>query len=326
MGSPWAISVLLCAVLLFAPVSRPAAAADEPAGKRAALVNGALITGQAFENEVQRLKRRDLKDQNPASAVNRKQVLENLIVRELLYQEALRLGFKAPAGAVAAKLDELGGRFSDPKAMKSTLDGMGLSSSALETQLERGLVVERYLEETFSRETKVSDAEVLNYYEDHPDQFKDPLRLRLSHILIKTDPAWDPSRKEQAHVRISLLAKRLSEGEDFAALAREASDCQSAPKGGDLGYFLPGQLAKKMEHEARLLKPGEVSEVVEDSYGLHLLKLTELRQTGVLPLEQVQGKIRARLKEEKTLKALAPVVKRIRAEAKVELLLNENEK
>ena len=260
-----------------------------------------------------------------AGATTRTQVLESLIVRELLYREALRLGIRVPAAEVAAKLAQLTDRLSGGAALEKALGGMGLSAGLLEAQLEQGLVIEKFLERDFSAGAAVSDDEVALYYQDHQDEFQQPLRFRLSHILVKVDPAASPDQKTEGRARIESLRKRLAAGEEFAALARKGSDCGSAKRGGDLGYFLPGKLSRKMEDEARALKPGGVSGIVEDRFGLHLLKLTELRPAAVLPLDEVKVKIRAKLREEKELKALAPFVKRLRAAAKVELLLNEND-
>ena len=312
------------AFTLVVPVWQAGAAAPPPAGGRAALVNGTLITAEAFANELKRVERGNLRAKRPA-VVNKRQVLENLIVRELLYQEAQRLGFQASADEVAAKLAQLNARFSAGNALESILDSMGLSPDQLETQLQHGLVIEKYLEGRLVKGTPPSDDEEAFYYQDHPDQFREPLLLRLSHILVRVEPDWDQARKELGRRKIAALARRLSAGEDFATLAAEASDCYSAKNGGDLGYFLPGELSRRMEDEARNLKTGEVSGVVEDRYGLHLLKVTELRPAALPPLEKVRGRIRDRLKEEQEQQALGPLVKRLRAAAKVELLVNESE-
>jgi len=322
----WSLSVavFLCTAFTCAlPVCRAAGAADPDSGRRAATVNGALISGEAFDQELKRVERMNLRSKVAAGPVSRKQVLENLIVRELLYQDALRQGIRVSADEVEAKLVELNGRLSGDAALERALDSMGLSPEALGVQLERGMVVEKYLEENFAKAAAVSGAEVGAYYQEHQDQYREPLRLRLSHILVKSDPAWDAAGKEQARLKILALQRRISGGEEFAALAREASDCYSAKSGGDLGYFLAGQLGKTVEEAARGLKVGEVSGVVEDRYGLHLLKLTELRPAAALPLERVRGKILAQLKKEKELAALAPVLRRLRAAAKIEILLNE---
>ena len=325
MRLSWSLCLMLYAAFLCAiPARRAGAATEPPAGGRAALVNGALITAGAYDAELKRVERMNLRAKRTGGA-NKKQVLENLIVRELLYQEAQRLGVKVSAGEVAAKLAQLSGKLPEGSALESTLDSMGLSSEALETQLEHGMVVEKFLAGRLSKGGTVSDDELAFYYQDHPDQFREPMRLRLSHILVRIDPAWDEARKEQGRNRLLALSQRLTRGEDFAALAREGSDCYSAKSGGDLGYFQAGQLSKKMEDEARALKAGEVSGIVEDRYGLHLLKVTELRPAALLPLDKVRDRARALIKAEKELQALEPLVKRLRAAARVELLLNENE-
>jgi peptidyl-prolyl cis-trans isomerase C len=307
-----------------APGPALAATGGAAAARRAALVNGVAISAESFEHEVQRLERRSHASRQP-TAVNRKQVLENLIVRELVYQEARKAGVQLAPGEVAAKLAQLKTRLADSSGLESTLGSMGLSVDSLEAQLAQGLVIEKYLEGIDPKGAGVSDQEVEHYYQDHPDEFREPLRFRLSHILVRVEAFWDDAAKERARLKMAQLEQGVRSGRQFAAVAREASECYSAKSGGDLGYFLPGQLGRMLEDAARELKPGEVSPVVEDRFGLHLLQVTELRPAGVAPLEQVRGKLRSQLRQEKLLKALTPVVKRLRAEAKVELLLNENE-
>jgi parvulin-like peptidyl-prolyl isomerase len=310
---------------LAATLAAPRAGASEPAtAGLAARVNGESISVRDFENELRRLERLGLRGKRPA-AVNRKQVLENLIVRELLYQQAKRSGIRVAPEEVAAKFTELNATLSGRAELEQSLDSAGLNRDDLGRQLERGLVLERFLEREI-RVDAITEAEVSRHYREHPDQFQTPFELQLSHILINFDRSWSAERHGEAHARIGQLSARLARGEDFATLAREASQCSSAAGGGDLGWYRTGQLSRRLEDQARLLKVGEVSGVVEDRFGLHLLKLTGLRPAALLPLEQVDAKIRTQLKEEKRLKALAPVVKRLRAEAKVELLLNPDEK
>ena len=316
----------ICAVLLCArPILASEAAGAVPPPGRAALVNGSPITAQCFENEVRRQERLSLRGKKPAR-VGRKQVLEILIVRELLYQEALKQGVRVPADEVGLQLAQLSERLPGDAGLQGALDQMGLDPGALEEQLKRGLTIQKYLIGNLSRGARVSEAEIASFYREHREEYRQPLRLRLSHILVKADPSWGAEKLLDARGKLDDLKIRLSGGEDFAALAREASDCYSALNGGDLGYFQAGQLSKKLEDAALALKPGQVSGLVEDRYGLHLLKLTELRPEALLPLEKVRNQIRDTLLE-KALppKDLAPLVRKLRAAAKVEILLNENE-
>jgi parvulin-like peptidyl-prolyl isomerase len=62
--------------------------------------------------------------------------------------------------------------------------------------------------------------------------------------------------------------------EDFAAVAREYSDCPSGRQGGDLGMFGRGQMVAEFETAAFGLEIGETSDVVETDFGYHLIRRT----------------------------------------------------
>jgi len=71
---------------------------------------------------------------------------------------------------------------------------------------------------------------------------------------------------------ISGYESRIKNGEQLKDLARSESDCSSARKEGDLGFFGRGDMQKEFEEAAFRLKPGEVSGVVETASGLHLIQ------------------------------------------------------
>lgn len=65
---------------------------------------------------------------------------------------------------------------------------------------------------------------------------------------------------------------RIRAGTALGELAMTESDCSSARKMGDLGFFGKGDMQKEFEDAAFKLKPGEVSHVVETASGLHLIE------------------------------------------------------
>lgn len=86
--------------------------------------------------------------------------------------------------------------------------------------------------------------------------------VRASHILVDDEnQAW-------------AIKTRITEGEDFAKLAKEYSKCPSKDKGGDLGYFNRGQMVPEFENAAFSTPIGEVSDPVKTRYGWHLIKVT----------------------------------------------------
>jgi parvulin-like peptidyl-prolyl isomerase len=80
--------------------------------------------------------------------------------------------------------------------------------------------------------------------------------------------------KDEALAQINDLARQISEGADFAALAREHSDCPSGRSGGDLGQFGRGQMVKPFEDTAFGMEVGQTSDVVETEFGYHLIQRT----------------------------------------------------
>ena len=87
-------------------------------------------------------------------------------------------------------------------------------------------------------------------------------------------------------------------GADFAKEAKEISQDMTKEKGGDLGWFKPGEMVPAFESAAFGLQPGEMSDIVESPFGLHLIKVEERREGGQQPIEEVREEIVAILAEE----------------------------
>ncbi|KAK9364958.1 hypothetical protein V1509DRAFT_634739 [Lipomyces kononenkoae] len=109
-------------------------------------------------------------------------------------------------------------------------------------------------------------------------------KIRCSHLLIKHSGSRRPSSwkekyitrsEEEAFSILSALESRIRNGETtLAELALTESDCGSARKGGDLGYFGKGEMQKEFEDAAFMLQVGEMSGIVKTGSGLHLIERT----------------------------------------------------
>ena len=125
-----------------------------------------------------------------------------------------------------------------------------------------------------------------SFYDSHPEHFKEPERVRASHILIKSKPDAGPVEKEERRKTLEAVKKRLDQGEDFGVLAKQFSQCPSAEKGGDLGYFERGKMVKPFEDEAFSMNLGEVSDIVVTSFGFHLIKVADKKPERIIPYEE----------------------------------------
>lgn len=137
----------------------------------------------------------------------------------------------------------------------------------------------------------VSDDELKAYY----DQKKDGLareERRAAHILINDGP--------DASATIAKIQDRLANGESFADLAKEYSiDTATADKGGELGYAGRGVYDPDFEKALFGLKEGEVSEPVKTRFGVHLIKLEDIRRSKVPSFDEMKDKLRAELARKK---------------------------
>ena len=103
--------------------------------------------------------------------------------------------------------------------------------------------------------------------------------VNARHIMKMCSEQMPQNVKDRKYQEILEIKKRLDNGEDFATLAKEASDDKnSARNGGDLGWFGIGRMVKEFETTTFALQPGETSEVIKSKYGYHIINLKEKRQ------------------------------------------------
>jgi len=167
----------------------------------------------------------------------------------------------------------------------------------------------------------VSDAEVHEFYTANPEKMRLPEAVRARHILIKLAPDADEATRQSAREKLDAILTEARQGADFASLAREYSEDVSAEQGGDLGYFGRGQMVKPFEDAAYALRPGQISEIVETPYGLHLIRLEDYREAQAIPEDRVRERIRALVREQKGRQAVEEKLRELRAKASIEILI-----
>jgi peptidyl-prolyl cis-trans isomerase C len=252
----------------------------------------------------------------------RREALDNLVRRELLYQESRKNGVTVPPPAVDAELASLKTRFANEIEFSSALESAHLSEGAIRRVVERGLAIRGYVDRQFAATVTVSEEEKKAYFRGHPELFTRPLRVRISHILVRTLGLDEKARKE-ARGKIAAIRERLRQGEPFDVLARASSECGSGAQGGDLGYFRRGEMARNVEEAALALRPGETSGIVEDHFGYHLIRLTNIKPEQSIAYGAAEKKIADYLRQEKALERANRYVEELRKSQRVEVSLPE---
>ncbi|RJP67783.1 MAG: peptidylprolyl isomerase [Candidatus Abyssobacteria bacterium SURF_17] len=320
----WVLAALLALFMLVPNVS---AEEDQPSEKRVAEVNGQAITQATFDKQMARVQQqvqltgRQL-DEAQLSEV-KKEVLENLIDDELLLQESRSKEIKIDDAAVEAKVNALKERFPSEADFEKVLSQMNLTEEQLKAQFQRQMAVEQLIDAEVVQKITVSEEEQKTYYDENPDLFKQPEQVRARHILVKVDAQADEAQKAEAKKKIEDIQKKLKEGGDFAALAKEFSDCPSSAQGGDLGFFRRGQMVKPFDDAAFALKPGERSDIVETNFGYHIIEVTDKKSETMLSYDEIKDRLENYLKQQKVQKEVPIYVESLKGKAKIERFLSE---
>lgn len=216
-----------------------------------ATVNGKNITEYDIEVLLRSL------DQQTAmqfySQDGRNKLLNELISQELFYQEALD-----------NKLEQ-------EEAFKNELDNAKVS------------ILKQYAMRKLLSGIKVEEEEIVNYYNEHKEQFNSPESVRAEHILV---PEEDKARD---------ILVEIKEGLSFEEAAKKYSKCPSGANGGDLGYFTKGNMVKEFEDATFSMNVNEISEPVKTQFGYHLIKLIDKKEAGVKSFEEVRNELQHRL-------------------------------
>jgi len=145
---------------------------------------------------------------------------------------------------------------------------------------------------------QVTGDDLKQYYGQHLSDYRVPDRVMVSHILFKTT-GKTPEEIVKIRATAEDVLKQLKAGADFSELAKKYSEDTSAQSGGALGWIVRGQTVKEFEQAAFSMKPGEISDLVTTTYGIHILKVTDKQLAHLQTLDEVKDSIHSALEKEK---------------------------
>lgn len=185
--------------------------------------------------------------------------------------------------AVEEQLARIRRRFGSEFEFLKALEATGRTLAEYRLQLVREtrnqMIIQRFLE---SRQAElipepVSPEEIERFFETQKAAFgPKPASLSFVQIVLRPQPSEDA--RTRARTEAEEVLAQLREGADFEILARRHSDdAATRNEGGDLGWFRRGMMVKAFEEAVYRLRPGEVSDVVETSFGYHIIRLDRVR-------------------------------------------------
>ncbi|TSE22979.1 SurA N-terminal domain-containing protein [Tepidimonas aquatica] len=171
------------------------------------------------------------------------------------------------------------------------------------------LVLDR---DALARTLQPSEDELRRYYETNVAAAAQREQRRAAHILLTLAPDAKPEDKARVRAEAErLLAEVRANPERFAELARQHSqDPGSAAEGGDLGWFGRGAMVKPFEDAVFALAKGQVSDIVETEFGLHIIRLLDVRQQPVEPYETMRAALADQWRQQQAARQFAEAAER----------------
>lgn len=250
-----------------------------------ARVGDRMLTIADFRRYLERNTGTDLAQMNPEVA---SALLDQYVEEVLLGEYAASHGVEVPAEAIAAAVRTEAG------------------STVVEKRDE--MRRQKLIASLAADVPEPTDAQVQEYYGQHPGEFKSGEELHVRQILVR-----DEALAEQ-------IAARLRKGEKFEDLSAAYSLAPNAKRGGDIGYVSRGELPKMFEDAIFALAPGQVSSVISTDSTFHLFRVDERRPAGQIDVTTAAPVIRERLREDAVRDRLAALISKTRNDIPISVL------
>jgi len=256
-------------------------------------------------------------------------ILNNLISEQLLREKVKEANIVISDEEVINQITELISKQQQPLTLdefKKKLEERGLNFEDMKNDVRNRLAYEKLMTSLWEGKIFATEEDAKKYYDENPKRFEQPEQIAVSHILIKPekpDPnSADPNEamkqsKATALAKAQDLLKQINEGADFAELAKANSACPSAKDGGDLGFFPKGQTTPPFEEAAFALEMGELSDIVETSYGYHIIQKTGHKDASTIPFEEAKKNIIIQLVQKQQNEFIEDYMDKLKAEAEI---------
>jgi len=318
-----------------APASSPSHAAVEGAGTEApakppltqiARVNGVALTEAQLDQEMQRLFPYYAihGGRVPASAEAdiRQKATHDLVLHELVYQEARRRNLQVPPLVWQKRLRKIRQGFPSRQAYEAAATKQYGSVAAYEHNLRRAMLVEQLWDAEVTRKAVVTVEAERAYYQSHKAQYVRPEAVRLQTITIALPATATVEQKQEARKiaeKTLVKAKAAKTFEEFGTLAEQLSQDDWRVMMGDHGWVHRGTVTPDIEQALFSMKKGETSEVVESSSGYIILRANDYQSKRQMAFGEMAASIRQRLETERREKRAKEFEQLLRNKAKIEM-------
>jgi parvulin-like peptidyl-prolyl isomerase len=245
------------------------------------------------------------------------EILNNMIIEVILFQEARKKQINV-AEQLKTYIENLKkqNNIESDEQLREELLKQGLEYEQFTKQIEENIMRQAVVFSEVDRSIVIDEAETVNYYKLHPEEFVEPEEYKLRAIYLSTEGRDN----EELEAKKKEIGEKLKAGEDFSALAGQDSDSPMKENQGDLGHFKKGELEKVLEQAVVKLRVGEVTPWVQAKKGWYMLKLEEKKESRQMAFDEVKKNVEEKIFSEKREKKLQEFLKEIREKSYIKIL------
>jgi parvulin-like peptidyl-prolyl isomerase len=277
-----------------------------------AKVNGTTFTQKDLEAEVDRLIPQMTFHRNVPPEKRKNyygKALDELINRELQFQDAKAKDIKIEKEKIDAQLEKFKKRFKSEKEYQAALKQEKSTEVQVRARIEKELLAQAAYTRNVTEPAKMSEPALKEYYEKNAAKLKQPESAKL-RIISTTD-------EKKAR---DILAK-IKQGDDFGELAYGLSEDSYRVKSGDIGYIHKGRMLPEIDAVAFKLKAGEVSDIIKAENNWFIIKVEDKKPEQQMTFEETKAKLQKELEAERANELKKKWIDNLRAKAKIEILL-----
>ena len=320
---------LLCSLALPCLIALPAFSADTVIEEIVARVNDQIITRTEYNHSRDQLKQeiqqQDAPNPDKAFAERDKDVLRDLIDRQLLLEKGKDLGITAETDLIK-RLDEMRKqmKLGSMEELEKAAEAQGFNYEDFKQNMKEQIITQQVIGREVGSHMALSKDDEQKFYEEHKEDLRQPEQIRLREILVapvapEKEAAEDPKALADAEAKANALLADIRKGAKFEDIATKKSSGPTAAQGGDLGYFKRGTLAKELEDKTFAMKASEVSDVIRTKQGFVILQVVEHQEAGVPPFKDVEAKVQDAMYMQKLQPALRAYLEKLRTEAYIDV-------
>jgi len=248
----------------------------------------------------------------------RRHVIDNLIMRELLYQEGCRTGIAATDEEIAALKKSSMAEFEDEQHFTAMLVMTGQTPQEFSEQVTKDIIINKTAARAVTSKKKpVTVEEARRYYDEHPDEMQGPEVRKVLHVMLAMERGADPDEEKKGRMELEKLA---ADPAAFRNVIAEGSLHGTQIKGADLGFIARGQFHPLLDSVAFRLQEGEVSRVIRSEEGLHVVMVPIILESGKKrPFDLIKDDLEAKLYEMRSVGLLREFSDTLRSQADIEV-------